>query len=262
MPTLPGAPSVLLAHEGVQVVGADPGRQHDRQVDQRPAVPADVQSGVHVLGIGDQRRPAERLERDPPVDGRGADADGGVEAVPGGLNRPVEDFLHGSGRVLDPVLVRTGPEVLRTLDDGDLRVVQIRQQLGQEVTPGCEVSVEDDNQLGIGTGEGIPQVACLLALGQIRPADVFEAELRGHGLRLVGRAVVEHVRLGHALIDRRRGPIPPSRCCAAPRGAHRRRAGRCRAGDNGGAARLRSGPDARPGRSPCPVKFTGRVMAW
>ena len=75
---VPGAPAVLLPHERVEVVRADPGRQQDRQVDHGPAGPPHVEPGVHVLGVGDERRAALRLQRGPPVDRGGPAADGRV----------------------------------------------------------------------------------------------------------------------------------------------------------------------------------------
>ena len=95
---VPGAPPVLLAHERVEVVGADAGRQHDRQVDHGPAGPAHVESGVHVLGVGDQGGAALRLQCGPAVDRGGPDADGRAEPVAGHLDRPVEHLLDRARR--------------------------------------------------------------------------------------------------------------------------------------------------------------------
>ena len=151
-PGVAGAPAVLLADERVELVRADAGRQHDRQVDHLPAGPAHVQAGVHVLGVGDERRAALRLQRRPPVHRGGAHADGLAEPVPGHLDRPVEDLLDRAGRPLDPGLPRAAAEVLRRLDDGDRRIVHVGERLGQEVAARREVGVQDDDELALGAG--------------------------------------------------------------------------------------------------------------
>ena len=138
---VPGAPAVLLPHERVEVVGADPGREQDRQVDHGPAGPAHVQPGVHVLGVGDERRAALRLERGPPVHRGGPAADGRVQPLAGHLNRTVEHLLDRPRGPLDPRLRRAGPEVLRGLHDRDRGIVQVGQRLGQEVPARREVRV-------------------------------------------------------------------------------------------------------------------------
>ena len=66
--------------------------------------PADVESGMHVLGVRDKRRAALRLERGSPVDRGGAAADGRVEPVAGHLDGPVEHLLDRPGGPLDPGL--------------------------------------------------------------------------------------------------------------------------------------------------------------
>ena len=130
---VPGAPPVLLTHEGVEIVRADPGREHDRQVDHGPAGPAHVKPGVHVLGVRDERRAALRLQRGPPVDRGGPDADRRAEPVAGHLDGPVEHLLDRPRGVLDPGLRGAAAEELGCLDDRDRRVVQVRERLGEEV---------------------------------------------------------------------------------------------------------------------------------
>ena len=165
---------------------------------------------MHVLGVRDERRAALRLQRGPPVDGRGAAAHGRAQPVAGHLDRPVEDLLNRSRGPLDPGLPGAAPEVLRGLHDRDLRIVQVGQRLGQEVPPGREIRVQDDQVLGAGLGERVPQVAGLLARGPVRPAEVTEAEGLRHRASVPGRAVVEHpgVRIALVVLDetQHRGP--------------------------------------------------------
>ncbi len=193
-PGVAGAPAVLLAHERVQVVRADPGRQHDRQVDHPPAGPAHVEPGVHVLGVRDERRAALRFQRGPPVHRGGAHADGRAEPVPGHLDRAVEHLLDRAGRPLDPGLPAVLPRKycgVCTIAIG--RVVHVGQRLGQEVAARREVGVQDDDELAVGAGERVPQVAALLVLAGIGPHPVAEAELGGQPGRLRVVAVVQHV---------------------------------------------------------------------
>ena len=199
---VPGAPPVLLPHERVEVARADAGREHDRQVDQGPAARAHVEPGVHVLGVGDERRAALRLQRGPPVDRRRADAGGLPEPVAGHLHRPVEHLLDRAGGVLDPRLRRALPEELGGLDDSGHWVVHVGEGLGQEVGPRREVRVEDDQVLAAGAGEGVPQVAALLIGAQIGPADVAETERLRRRAGLVARPVVEDVGLGAPRVGR------------------------------------------------------------
>jgi len=147
---------------------------------------------VHVLGVRDQRGAALRLQRSPPVDRGRADADGRAEPVPCDLDRPVEHLLDRASGVLDPRLRGAAPEELGRLDNRDFRVVQVGKRLGEEVAPRREVGVQDDQVFAIRAGEGVPQVAALLADAQIRSADVAEAEGLGHRTSLVRGAVVEY----------------------------------------------------------------------
>ena len=195
---VPGAPAVLLAHERVHPVGADAGGQDDGHIPDGPAVPHHVEPRVHVLGVGDQGRAALRLQRGPPVHRRGPDAGGRAEAVAADLDGPVEHLLHRPGRVLQPRLVGTLPEELGGLDDGQGRVVHIGQGLGQEVGPGHEVGVQDEDELAGGLGKGVAQVAALLVHPLAGPPDVGQPEGGGQVLGLVRRPVVEDVRLDRA----------------------------------------------------------------
>ena len=147
-----------------------------------------------VLRVGDLGEPAGRVERGPPVDGVGADAQRGPEPVPGHLHGPVEDLQRRPGGLLHPSLVRADPEVLRGLDEPDLRVVHVRERLGEEVRAGPEVGVEDDHVLAAGAGERVGEVPGLLVVTRVRPPDVGEPEGLAYlaDLRPAG-PVVQHV---------------------------------------------------------------------
>ena len=155
---------------------------------------------MHVLGVRDEGRAALGLQRGAPVDRRGPAADGRAEPVASHLNRPVEDLLNRSRGPLNPGLRGTAPEVLRGLHDRDRRIIQVGQGLGQEVPPGCEVRVQDDQELGAGLGERMAQVAGFLAGRPVWPVQIAEAERPGHRARGLGRPVVEHERSRVALV--------------------------------------------------------------
>ena len=202
MPTFPEHQRYCWRTNASRLSGQIPVDRYDGQVDHGPAGPAHVKSGVHVLGVGDERRAALRLQRGPPVDGGGPAADGGVEPVTGHLNRPVEHLLDRARGLLDPRLRGAAPEKLGRLHDRHRGIVHVGEGLGQEVAARREVRVEDDQELGGGARERVPQVAGLLVGGQVGPADVAEAEGLRHRADLVGRPVVEDVGLGLSLVVR------------------------------------------------------------
>src|SRR5262249_23750622 len=84
-------------------------------------------------------------------------------------------------------------EVLRCLDDADLGVNEVRHGLVQEVGAGCEVGVEDDDELTAANVQGVVQVAGLLQPAPVGPHNVPEPVAEGQvAHRLAGR-VIEHV---------------------------------------------------------------------
>src|ERR1700722_19082236 len=59
----PGAPAVLLNEEGIRVGRAQPGRQRYRDVSQAPAGSPQVEPGMYILRVLDQRRAAVGPQR-------------------------------------------------------------------------------------------------------------------------------------------------------------------------------------------------------
>ena len=190
---IPRAPAVLLPHERVEIVRADPCRQQNRQVDNGPADSAHIEPGVHVFGVGNQRWAAVGFKRGSPVNCGRTAAHGRVQPVAGHLDRPVEHFLDRPCCLFDPGLRGAAPEILRGLHDRDRGIVQVRKGLGEEVPPRSEIRVQDDQVFGIGPGEGVPQVASLLAGGPVGSVDIAEAEGLGHQAGLTGRSVVKDI---------------------------------------------------------------------
>lgn len=94
--------------------------------------------------MADLRWATVGVERHPPVEGIGADADSGVSLLPSGLNYSVEVLLHGTRSALQPVHVMVGrAEVLRGLDDAELGVGrEVRDRLVQHVRARREVRIE------------------------------------------------------------------------------------------------------------------------
>ncbi len=155
---------------------------------------------MHVLGIRDQCRAAERLQGSSPVDRRGSDADRLAEPIAGHLNRPVKHLLDRPCGVLDPALAGALAEELGRLDYRDSRIVQIREQLGEKVEAGREIGVQDDQELARRPSEGIAEVAGLLAGRAVRSPNVGESEGLRAVARLVGPTVVQDIRLCSAWI--------------------------------------------------------------
>ena len=146
----------------------------------------------------------------PPVDRGSPAANGRVQPLAGHLNRPVEHLLDRPRGPLDPRLRRAGPEVLRGLHDRDRGIVQVRQRLGQEVRARREVRVHDDQVFGAGLGEGVAQVAGLLAGGPVGPVNIGVAERPSHQAGLLRRPVVKDVssRLTLVILDEARDGSP------------------------------------------------------
>src|SRR5262245_42284931 len=118
---------------------------------------------MHVLGMLNQCRTTVLAERRTPVDGAGTYADGTVPALPGDLDRAVEQLLHRPGPTLDPVLLVQQPEVLRRLDDSDHRIgLQVRKQLVEQIRARSEVGVEDEDVLPKGLMEPEQEIPGLL----------------------------------------------------------------------------------------------------
>jgi hypothetical protein len=135
---------------------------------------------------------------------------GGVQPVPGYLDRPVEHLLNRPSRPLDPPLRRAAPEVLGSLHDADLGIVHVGKRLGQEVAPHREIRIQDDQVFRASPGEGVAQVAGLLARGPVRAVDVAEAEELGHRAGVLGRSVVEDVgsRLARVFLHQIKDGLP------------------------------------------------------
>ena len=167
----PGAPAVLLAQERAQPGRAHAGGQHQRHVGQVPARPAHVQAGVHVLGVGDERRAALRLQRLSSAHRAAADADRRAEPVPAHLDGPVEQLLDGPRRALHRVRPRRSARkycgVCTIAMPGSSKKGLGR--LGQEIRARREVGVQDQDERTVGMGECVPEVPgllCSLRLGR------------------------------------------------------------------------------------------------
>src|SRR5262249_52067286 len=154
-----------------------------RYVDQAPAEAAQVEAGVDVLGVLDERRAAVLGQRGPAVDGAAPDAYRAGAVLPGGLYRAVEEILQGACAALDPVLMVRHARELRRLHDRQLRVaLEVRQHLGEEVGARGEVGVEDEDELAVAVAEAVLEVARLLVPAAVRAGVVPQAEVLGEHL--------------------------------------------------------------------------------
>ncbi len=154
------------------------------------------QAGVHVLRDRLDGDIADLLQRLAAEDGRAAGEDRGVPAVAAGLDDVVEElpFLPvRSLRVVEPGLERLEVvEGVRRLHESELFVLKIPDKAGDEVRVGNVVGVEDDDELAVGLGEGVVEVAGL-GVAVVRPDHVVDAQLLRQRLRGRALAVVAQV---------------------------------------------------------------------
>ncbi len=185
-------PAVLLVDVRGEVVGRGAlGDQH-RDVQRPVALGVQAEPGEEVLAVVEPGEPAGPVDRDPPVDGVAAAADGGVTGVAGGLDPAEEPLLRGTGGALDPAHRLVGVEALRALDDADPRVGEVRDEVAQEVGPGREVRVEDGDELTGAERERVVEVAGLLEVPPVGPHHV-PVPVRGRQVGDLGPVgVVEH----------------------------------------------------------------------
>lgn len=88
------------------------------------------------------------------------------------LLHAIKQLLAHPRPLLDPRLLVPAGEELRSLDDADGVVRQVRDSLAQEVAPGAEVGVEDDEHLRGGDGKSVSKVPRLPQRGTVRPPDI------------------------------------------------------------------------------------------
>ncbi len=196
-----GGPAQLLLGVGLDGLRGVADGERLGDVDRLPATLVQHQRGPHVLGLGVGVDATDVVDRGPSVDHVRADREGGVEVVATGLDELVEDGLHvarTAGDQVDQVAVG-----LRGLHEGDVVVDEERHRLDQELRLRHEVGVQDDEEVTLGDGQGVVDVARLGAVGA-EPADVVAADLVGQGLDVVGATVVQDPGAVLAL-DRQRG---------------------------------------------------------
>src|ERR1022692_1004707 len=101
----------------------------------------------------------------------------GAQPVAADLDRAVDELVDRAGRAFHPRLPPVGSEELRCLDDGHVRVLEMRQRFGEEIRPGSEIGVEYDEELAPRVSEGLPEVSRFLILTAIGAYDITEAEV-------------------------------------------------------------------------------------
>ena len=211
-----GRPAQLLLGVGLDGLGGVTDGEGACEVDAAPAPLVQLERRPDVLGLGVRVDPADLVHRVAPEHHVGADAERRVEVVATGLDEAVEDGLHVARAAGDHgVQVAVG---LRRLDEGHVVVGEERQDLLDELGPRHEVGVEDGEEVTLGLGQGMVDVAGLGA-GTAAAAQVEAAELVGELPHAVRAAVVEEPgAVGPA--DRERGGRA---CDVRPRSARRRR---------------------------------------
>ena len=121
------------------------------------------------------------------------DADRRADGVPARLDHAVEQLLRGAGGALQPVHCAPGVEELRRLHDADVRLFdEVRHELMEQVRPGHEVRVEDEDDVVAALLVAVPQVARFLEVAAVRSYRVRKAGLGGMLRHLGPVSVVEH----------------------------------------------------------------------
>ncbi len=172
-----------------------------------PALAVHPDRGVDVLGHAVDAHAADRAERvDPDHRARPA-PERRTPAVLRGGDHAIEDRLFVEYLAVTPSLMLERfevIEVLRRLDEGQLRIVEIRQERGQEAGRRDVVRVEDADDVGVDVLERVVQVPRLgMLVG--RPRDVARAERHGKLADLLAVPIIEDPRLVLRLErDRRR----------------------------------------------------------
>lgn len=88
------------------------------------------------------------------------------------LHHAVKELLSNPSSLLDPRLLLSPSEKLRRLHDADGRVQEIRDGLPEKIRTRAEVGIEDGDEIGGGSREGVPQVPRFLELRTIRSTHV------------------------------------------------------------------------------------------
>jgi len=174
-------------------------------IDRLPAATMQPDRGVDVLGDrvgGDQSDSAQCGD---PNDRPGPAPERAAPAVLAGLQDAVEEGLLVEAFRAGTVGIGQRPgratalvfeglevvEVLRRLDQGDPRIVEVAEGVHQEVRRRDVIGVEDPDEVGVDLAEGVVQVARLgMFVGRAR--EVLRTEVGGQSRDLGPVTVVEH----------------------------------------------------------------------
>ena len=177
-----------------QPFGRQPGRERQAEVAAIPAASMHLEHRVRVLGHRFDGEPADLLECGPPQHGAGAAEEGRVPIVVGVLDEAVEHIALGrharAGREVP--LERVGRiEVVGRLHE---RIARLRDHPAHghlQERAGCDVvGVEDGDELTLGLGERVVQVAGL-GVQVVAAGDVADAAFGCEITELVPPAVIE-----------------------------------------------------------------------
>lgn len=151
---------------------------------------------MHILRETNLSSTANLFESSAPVHGIGTDANGSTPLVSVDLNDTIEKLLGSAGTLLDPSLIVSDSEVLRTLHDGGLVIRHVLDdELTEEIRAGAEIGVEDSKVVAVGAGESPAEVTGLAKTRTIVANDVVEAVRFSQGTNGIGSAVVEDIDL-------------------------------------------------------------------
>jgi hypothetical protein len=114
-----------------------------------------------------------------PVSRVGSNTDGTSPLVSVDLDVSVEEFLDGSSTTFDPRLFVGSSEVLRSLDDSDVRIrFHSWDEFCEVIMARAEIGIVDDEEVTTGAGEGPSEITSFLETSSIVTADIIETVLR------------------------------------------------------------------------------------
>ncbi|ABT16313.1 hypothetical protein ATCV1_z179R [Acanthocystis turfacea chlorella virus 1] len=172
-------PTVLLAEERLELVGANSLGKVQGNVLELPAVVNYCKARVDVLAEANLSSAAERYKRLSAVDCACPDAHGAAKGVARNLDETVEQFLDGSSSALNPSLVGANLEELGGLHNRDLAVMgKVGHDFLEVVRARTEVSIEDGKEGGSCLGECVAKVASLFHV-VVFTGNVIEAKPLG-----------------------------------------------------------------------------------
>ena len=156
-----GGPPELLFAVGLDGVGGVADGEFLGLEDRAPASLVHEDGGPDVLRLGLGVDPADVLDRGAAEQHVGANAESGVELVAARLDEAVKDHLDEARATGDDV-VEVAVD-LRGLHEGHVRVLHEWDRLVEKIGFGDEIGIKNDEELSLGNGQRVVDVARLRA---------------------------------------------------------------------------------------------------